>query len=471
MRDYRDYRASSRETDRSHITSSRGYHRNSHLESSNDDKGINDYYHNSHSYTRERERDRSRDGDVDRNVDSLETSRHYSSSREYDRDARLRNDTHRESRNHVHHTNSSHSLHQNNHRVSNNHRAIDRLDDRRSTDDHRSDSRSRSDDDESDLDRMSTSHDASTKCNNVITDVTNVIAPSATIKTTTTASSTVPATATTTTNTTASSVTVAGSPGTVITNENGTSRSLSPSQLTVENLDSIINSLSSLTGLPDLRKLPPEEAMETIRKVLDLMKKATSSEDADGKIGYNFIGNSLNCNLNNTTPGMSGTTGKSSMDINGSSSHNCKRSMLNGNLNNSEHPYHHVYSTSTVSNTSNNGKINSLNNKLPDMSESSVSGPTKLSSTTGISASNNASKLNGLISLNGVSGLGIPSPSSVISDYSLPGSPSDSGVDIQAPSSKHLVPSTLAPSLVNCFREDLIKHVQGWPADAAEKQV
>jgi hypothetical protein len=66
--------------------------------------------------------------------------------------------------------------------------------------------------------------------------------------------------------------------------------------------------------------------------------------------------------------------------------------------------------------------------------------------------------------------LTIPSPSSEISGYSSTrGSPSDSGVDIPVPS-KPSLPS-LTTSLQSCYREDMIKHVQGWPAEHAEKQV
>lgn len=439
IRDYRDYRGSSRETDRSHI-SSRNHHRNSHLETSTEDK-IGDYYHNSRGYSRDRDHDRSRERDSERDIDLLESSGRHYSSRDYDRDGRVRD--HRD-RNHQHHQNNNHNHNHHYHRQSNssNYREFDRFDDRRSTDDHRSDSRSRSDDDSSDIDHLPSQGDPS-KCTNVITDVTNVIAP-------------------TTTTSAAACGGATNSPATVVSGENGTSRSLSPSQLTLENLDSIINSLSSLAGLPDLRKLPPDEAMETIRKVLDLMKKATSGKDPDGKIGYNLISGSLTCNLTNSiTSGGTGTA-----ETNGSTPACSKRVVLNGNLVSNDH--HTNASTGSASNSS--GKGLHLNNKLPDMSQPDVptSGPTKLPSTTGNSAgTSGGTKLNGLGLNNGA--LNIPSPSSVISDYSLPGSPSDSGVDIQVSSSK-LVPSTLAPSLVNCFREDLIKHVQGWPADVAEKQ-
>jgi len=66
--------------------------------------------------------------------------------------------------------------------------------------------------------------------------------------------------------------------------------------------------------------------------------------------------------------------------------------------------------------------------------------------------------------------LQVPSPSSDISGYpSTRGSPSDSGVDIPAASKPSL--TSLTSTLASCYREDMIKHVQNWPAEHSEKQV
>jgi len=50
---------------------------------------------------------------------------------------------------------------------------------------------------------------------------------------------------------------------------------LSPSQVTMENLEHIIDSLSDTPSLPDLRKLSREDALKTIRQVLRIMKEAS----------------------------------------------------------------------------------------------------------------------------------------------------------------------------------------------------
>ena len=53
------------------------------------------------------------------------------------------------------------------------------------------------------------------------------------------------------------------------------SQCLSPSQVTMDNLEKIIDSLADTPGLPDLRKLSREDALKTIQQVLRIMKEAS----------------------------------------------------------------------------------------------------------------------------------------------------------------------------------------------------
>lgn len=185
-------------------------------------------------------------------------------------------------------------------------------------------------------------------------------------------------------------------------NSNSSCRSqcLSPSQVTMDNLEKIIDSLADTPGLPDLRKLSREDALKTIQQVLRIMKEASLG-------------------LASSTPSrVSPGTGSSSV-----------RSGQPG-----------FRSRSAI-------VRNASATQVVDR-EPAING--------------------GAVFLNRQD-LTIPSPSSEISGYSSTRSPSDSGVDIAVPS-KPCVPS-LTATLENFFREDLIRHVQNWTADHAERQV
>lgn len=177
------------------------------------------------------------------------------------------------------------------------------------------------------------------------------------------------------------------------------SQCLSPSQVTMDNLEKIIDSLADTPGLPDLRKLSREDALKTIQQVLRIMKEASLGIAA-------------------RTP-VSPTA----------ATHSAR----------SSHP--------------NNGRgrppvVRTASSHQVVDHEPAING--------------------GAVFLNRQD-LTIPSPSSEISGYSSTRSPSDSGVDIAVPS-KPSVPS-LTATLANFFRDDLIRHVHGWPADQAERQV
>lgn len=180
------------------------------------------------------------------------------------------------------------------------------------------------------------------------------------------------------------------------------SQCLSPSQVTMDNLEQIIDSLADTPGLPDLRKLSREDALKTIQQVLKIMKEA-SLEASNG-----------HQKSSRNDPLKSVSSPKRPQASSSQSSSN-------------SHQYHRSSARSSEAN------------------------------------------LNGGVFIHRQD-LTIPSPSSEISGYSSTrGSPSDSGVDILAPS-KLSVPS-LTTTLQSCYREDIIKHVQGWPAEHFERQV
>ena len=174
---------------------------------------------------------------------------------------------------------------------------------------------------------------------------------------------------------------------------------LSPSQVTMDNLEKIIDSLADTPGLPDLRKLSREDALKTIRQVLRIMKEASLG-------------------IGTATP-------------------------------------------ATVSPPEHNaGRSSSTHNR------SKMIGPNNVS---GSLVSEHGSTLNGTSGFPCRQDLGTPSPSSEISGYSSNRSPSDSGVDVTAPS-KPPVPS-ISATLASFFKADLIDHVLDWDADHMEKQV
>ena len=197
----------------------------------------------------------------------------------------------------------------------------------------------------------------------------------------------------------------------LVTHNNGSSsgsrsQCLSPSQVTMDNLEQIIDSLSDNPELPDLRKLSREDALKTIQQVLKIMKEA-----------------SLGVLKNNQKPlpsVVSPSSSSSQRVVSGSSSRE-----------NSHQKY--------LSNSNNNR-----------------------------SSAQNDSSVNGSVFINRQD-LAVQSPSSDISGYSRSPSPGDSGVDIPVPS-KPVVPS-LTTTLSSCYREEMIKHVQGWQAEHPERQV
>ena len=196
----------------------------------------------------------------------------------------------------------------------------------------------------------------------------------------------------------------------LVNHNNGTSsgsrsQCLSPSQVTMDNLEQIIDSLSDNPELPDLRKLSREDALKTIQQVLKIMKEA-----------------SLGVLKNNQKPlpsVVSPSSSSSQRVVSGSSRENNHQKYLSNNNNNR-------------------------------------------------SSAQNDSSVNGSVFINRQD-LAVQSPSSDISGYSRSPSPGDSGVDIPVPS-KPVVPS-LTTTLSSCYREEMIKHVQGWQAEHPERQV
>lgn len=216
---------------------------------------------------------------------------------------------------------------------------------------------------------------------------------------------------------------------------------LSPSQVTPSNLPKLISQFAGTQGFPNLAELSPQSALKTIQQALQITTKLTANQHNLQQLQKQ----TNNVNSPRSTPVCGQVApAESPLSTSSHSHHHSQR-------------HHHSHSTHSHSSQSYQHQHHHYYNQHHHHHQS---------------ADGIRQELDQLISKGHLS----KSPASEKSTSSLSrhGSPpSNVTTSISSAIGSSLKPSvpTLTPSLANFFRDDLISHVVGWSADAAEKQV
>uniref|UniRef100_A0A2L2Y869 WW domain-containing adapter protein with coiled-coil n=1 Tax=Parasteatoda tepidariorum TaxID=114398 RepID=A0A2L2Y869_PARTP len=187
----------------------------------------------------------------------------------------------------------------------------------------------------------------------------------------------------------------------------------SPSEVTLANLPKVISELSGTKGFPDLKGLPPQEALRTIQQALLLTKQVT--------------------NLSRTTD-----------------SHHQAKSSVSPAQSQNQVNHHSVSVHSNSLPSSATLQVNSTSGAhFPDNKIDIDRERTTPDSDSSTHSVRHESPPNSVSSLQNLNTAGTSSLATVALRPSVP---------------------SLTPSLANYYREDLISHVVGWQADHAERQ-
>lgn len=213
--------------------------------------------------------------------------------------------------------------------------------------------------------------------------------------------------------------------------------SLSPSHVSKANLQEIIAHLKNvLPGMSQLQKMNDEEALKTIQEMLQLLKEGHLKQQNRLRQNESKSGTSspsVKVALNSVHHGSNNRTSSLSKPKAGERT----RSV-----------YDNLKKQSDIK--------DDLNRLLPSSRSVTVPSPPSESSD-----SCSRSPRSDLVSR--------PSRGLLIGSNSTSVNPSTKSISLSS-SSNQVLPS-ITPSLVACFKEDLISHVQGWPADGSERQV
>lgn len=218
--------------------------------------------------------------------------------------------------------------------------------------------------------------------------------------------------------------------------------SLSPSQVSLSNLREIIDHFSGAPEMSELQKMNEGDALKTIHQMLRLIKKSHG-----GHLQQQLT-------KNDSSKSNSNSPVVKSINLNSVQRSNSKLSSLNKSKTGerSKSIYDNLKKQS-------NEIKDDLNRLLPSSRTSAVPSPSESSDSCSRSPRND-------VIIRSSRGLLSSANSSVITPSTKSNALSSSSSSISGNQS-----SSITPSLVACFKEDLITHVQGWSADNSERQV
>ena len=216
--------------------------------------------------------------------------------------------------------------------------------------------------------------------------------------------------------------------------------SLSPSQVSLSNLREIIGHFSDAPEMSELRKMNEDDALKTIHQMLRLIKKSSGGHLQQQLVRSDSLKSSSNspvvktANLDSVHRSNSKLSALSSRPRAGTERGRSIYDNLKKQSNDIKDDLNRLLPSSRVA-VAPSPNSESSDSYCPSPRSDLITRPSRgLLSTPAV----NASKSNALAASHSLSSQVLPS---------------------------------ITPSLVACFKEDLITHVQGWPADSSERQV